>query len=266
MLRSYDSIEDFSRAAKDASQYDNGSASDWYGNETFEQSLEGCFKGDDRLISEADKLLEKIDGESLETTSHKWVPSPQGAFVCVPDYLNNSPFAMRNRKKLVSDLSPIKIYIATTCSSALGSKTMLKRGIAALALLRKLESLRPVQLFLTGELHGKYDGICLQVIRVESQPINMSVACYALAHVAFARHLSYSLARKTDGFNGYWPTMHEMNSDGRTTENYNNFIRQQLGLEPQDIYIPSAHVYDLMLTNPVAWVNRTVNEACNIQD
>lgn len=262
MLRAYDSIEDFSRAASSAARrYDHADASDWYGYETFDEALQGCITGDEKLIAEADKLLEKIDGESLETTAHKWVPSPHGAYVSVPDYLNNSPFAMRSRKKLVNDLSPIKIYIATTCSAALDSETMLRRGIAALALLRKLESLRPVQLFLTGELHGRYDGICLQVIRVESQPLNMSVACFALAHVSFARHLSYSLARQTDSFNGYWPTMHEMNR-GRTTEKYNNFIRTQLGLEPQDIYIPSAHVYDQMLTDPVAWVNRTVAEAC----
>jgi hypothetical protein len=265
MLREYYSIEDFSRAANGAKDRSRGGDSSWYGNESFEDALQGCINGDVELIAEADKLLEKIDGESLETTAHKWVPSPQGAFVCVPDYLNNSPFAMRNRKKLVSDLSPIKIYIATTCSAALDSQTMLRRGIAALALLRKLESLRPVQLFLTGELHGEHDGICLQVIRIESQPLNMSVTCYALSHVAFARKLSYSLARKTDGFNGNWPDMHRL-ENGRTTKRYNDYIRTQIGMEPQDIYIPSAHVYDLMLTDPVDWVNRTVAEACNIQD
>jgi hypothetical protein len=260
MLYNFDSIQDFARACEKITSRSYGSGETaWYGNESYHEAVQGCFKGDLSLVAKSDEFLAKVEAESIETLQPYWAHSVNGAFASVPDYLSNSPTPMRTRRKANSELSPVNIYVSTTCSGGISAETMTKRGLVALALLRKLETLRPVSLYLLAETHGNRDGICAIAVKLESSPIDLSVACFALAHVSFARHLTYSFAQAKEGFNGSWPDQYRYGSnDGG--EEYKAFIRQHVGMNEQDIYIPPAWLHDPMLTTPVEWINTKLQE------
>jgi len=259
MFYSFDSIQDFARACEKLTPRDAYSEGSWYGFESYNDTLKGCFKGDSNLVVKSDEFLEQVEAESIETLQPYWAKSVQGAFCNVPDYLSGSPTPMRLRKKASSELSPVSIYVSTTCSGGIDSEVMTKRGLVALALLRKLETIRPVSLYLLAETHGNKDGICAIAVRMQSSPIDLSVACYALAHVSFARHLTYTFAQRHEGFNGGWPNQYKYGETNGGSKYY-NFIRQHVGMNEQDIYVPPAALHDQMLKNPVEWINTKLRE------
>jgi len=250
MIQRYDSLAQFVEVAKDCP---NGNASyTWCGNISHNETVQLALNGDDKLVPEAEKLLEKLDSD-IEIARPEWVPSIAGAFPSVPDYLAGLPDSMRTMHPTMRDTTPVSIYVSTTSSAGIDADTMMKRGVAILALLMKLQQMRPVQLFLLAELHGRTDGEYLQVIRIESTPLNLSTACFVLTHVGFARHLTYGVAHAKDSFNGQWPRMY----DGGGSQ-WEEHVREVLGMNPQDVYVGAARIWDDVVRRPVEWVNKQV--------
>jgi hypothetical protein len=254
MLRAYDSLTEFLTVASTVKgrSYRDRTPDSWVGFTTYDQCLDTSKNGDEKLVPEAEKLLDKLDAE-VDIERAQWVAAVSGAYVCVPDYLACVPMSMRRRKRVQSDVAPVRIYVSTTCSCSIDSKLMLKRGVAILALVLKLQQIRPVELNLLAETHGRTDGEYLQAIPIDSAPLNLSVACHCLTHVGFARHLTYGVASMKDGFNGSWP-----DSYGGGGAPWEAHVREVLSMEPQDLYIGAARDWDPMIQDPVKWVNAQV--------
>jgi hypothetical protein len=136
---------------------------------------------------------------------------------------------------------------------------MQKRGAAILALLLKLQQVRPIQLYLLTELHGKRDGWHYQLIRIESQPLAVGVAAFALCNVGFARHLTYDYARKVDSFNGSWPT------DYHNKQSYRVNRAARLNLTDNDLMIEEAHVNDKLITQPINWLKEQLTRFASLE-
>lgn len=248
MLARYESVAEFARVAE-TKPFSFSMGFDWYGSITHKEAVKFAISGDDSYVSEADKLIDKLDS-SIEINTSRWEASMYGAYPIVPEFLAGSPTPMRTRVMVAEESAPISIYVSTTCSAGLDSKTMLKRGTAILALLLKMQAIRPIELYLLSETHGRIDGEYIQVIKIESKPLNVGVAAFALCHVGFARRLCYGVAESMDHFNGTWPKDYH--------RDWQPHIREVVGMNDIDLYIPAATSWDTMIKDPIAWVNAQV--------
>src|SRR3990167_6838112 len=263
MLITFNSIENFAEACRPVRAKDihHAGSSSWTGYCSFQDALSKATVGDESYVIEAEKLIARLDVDLPETKACETVRSTYGGRVSLSDWLTGAPTPMRRRKRSQSDIAPLKIVVSTTCHATVTAETMKQRGAAILALLLKVQQIRPVQLFLLAEMHGVRDGWHYQLIRVESQPLAVGVAAFALCHVGFARQLTYSLARHLDRFNGGFP-------DGRETfrtDKYPAMRRERLGLAEQDIVVATLDQDDPLISDPVAWVkNQLENIASNL--
>ena len=248
MLVEFDSVEEFARAARDTIDPDP-QLLDWYGYITHQEAYQKAIIGDESYVKEAEKFLNQLDVLTPETKAWKVIQSPYGGQCNIGDWLAGSPLPMRRRIRTTSEIAPVNIYVSTTCSMGIKADTMQRRGYAILALLLKLQQIRPIQLYLLTELHGETDGWHYQKIRVESQPLAVGVAAFALCHVGFARHLTYGYAREKDGFNGHWPS-------GYRQSNYVQKRAERLGLTDQDMILKEAHSNDQLVSQPVEWIKK----------
>lgn len=252
MLIRFDSLGDFARRCDGVSRVYRSTDNRWAGGIqrlSYDQAVNLATSGDDTLVPQAQAIIDQLDCE-IDTPCGQWLSSPIGAYPIVPEALAGLPDCMRRRVEVSQDNAPVTVYVSTTCSADISAQDMLKRGVAILALVLKLQSFRPVKLVLLAETHGQSDGQCIQAIEINSQPIDLATACYALTSVAFTRHLTYSLAHEIDGFDGSWPRRY--NGGGSRWEAH---LRDYIGMAEQDLYIGAARSWDEALANPVAWVN-----------
>lgn len=254
MVYRYESTEGYARevGVLKNTPHANTCNGDWTNYQTFSQSVDKAIKGDDSLVAEAEKLLDQLDA-SVEVPTKSWEPNVHGAYPVVADFLAGSPTPMRSLSPVYREESPISIYVSTTCSAGVDADTMQKRGVAIMALLLKMQQIRPIELYLLAETHGVTDGECLQMIKVESKPLNLATACYAVADVAFARNLTYSQARKLEGFDGSWP-----NGYGEGGKRWEEHVREVLGMGEHDLYVGAARSWDEMVQRPVEWIQATI--------
>lgn len=248
MVARYDSVAEFARVAERNQSHEHSSDS-WYGNVTGTTAVKYAISGDDSYVAEAEKLMDKLES-SIEINAHRWEASMYGAYPIVPEFLAGSPTPMRCRVAVVEESTPISIYVSTSSSAGVDSNTMLKRGTAVLALLLKMQAIRPVELYLLSELHGT-DGETILVIKVESKPLNVGVAAFTMCNVGFARHLCYDHSKVIGGFNGSWPKLYR-------NSNWEEHLREVVGMNEIDLYIPAATTWDKMVTDPINWVNAQV--------
>lgn len=248
MLVRYASYSEFLAVADGIGESTKSQEESIWGS-SYQNSLDLASRGDDSLVSAAEKLcaslLEVENGVGID----QWQPSVAGAYPCVPDYIAGHPLSMR-AKSPSENLAPVAIYVSTTISAAIGSQQIMKRGTAILALVLQLQKSRPVDLFLTAETHGETDGDYIQVIPIESRPLSIAHACYALTAPLFARHLTYAVASDKDQFNGGWG--HQYTQQGA---NYPKWIHSYLDCTEKDLYIKPAHINDPLINNPIAWTN-----------
>lgn len=262
MITKWDSIAEFVQTAKDYkhSQRGYGSAS-WFGGLTFDECLNKAIMGDDSLVPQAEALLDQLDA-NVEVSQRSWVPSIYGAYPIVAEFLAGDINCMRRMYPDVLETAPLAIYVSTTSSAMISSDVMLKRGIAILALLMKMQQIRPIELYLVTELDGTDNGETIQVIRVESRPLAIGQACFVLSQVGFARHLTYTVARGMNNYSGGWPREYEFDD----TKLWEAKIREKLGMSSNDLYIKAAQVWDPMVADPVNWVNEQVRKFGKLED
>lgn len=256
MLKTYE-FDAYLEVAKTATSHrsewsEDGSS--WFGHLTNAQCLDGMVAGEESLVPKAEELLDKIDA-AVETPHSEWIPSIYGAYPIVPEFLANNPECMRHRTQVPTDAAPVSIYVSTTSSGSIDHNVMLARGVAILALVMKLQAIRPIDIYLLAETHGQTDGELLQVIRIPTQPVNISVAAFVLSRVGWARHLTYNVARMVDKFNGSWPRHYNMGDSA-----WVRHVRETLNMQPHDLYIGAAREWDEMVLHPVEWVNSWVKK------
>jgi hypothetical protein len=122
-----------------------------------------------------------------------------------------------------------------------------------LALLEFLQlSQVSVGLFLLAETHGNTDGDLIQVIQVESSPLDLSTASFAIAHPSFARQLTYAMAYKMDGFNGMWGSLYNH-------RDYVKLLGKAIGMTELDVYVEPPKSWDqLIMNNPEKWLEQRI--------
>ena len=223
-------------------------AAEWTDYETFDSALGKMANGDDAYAPMADKLLDEIMDLAEGSPVREWTPGVMGAYAVIPEAIMGFPQSMRALSP-AGELSPVKIVVSTTCSAGIDREIMTRRGVAILALLMKLQAVRPVELsiLVEGEMNGR--GNLFQLITVDTKPLSIAHACFALANAGFARQLTYSQMRRYHDWRGKFPEAHN-------TPGYDALVREHCEMTPEDLWIRAAHLSDPMIDNPVAWVNR----------
>jgi hypothetical protein len=239
----------------------------WDAGIGFEEACRRGREGDPSLVIQYTSEVDKLVNEFLvkDKPRRRYNPSMVGSRVSVPDYLAGSPLSMRRRMVQEIATRTVSIYVGIVCSAGIRSEQMIKRGCTILALLEYLNmSQVAVELYLLAETHGATDGDYIQVIKVESHPLNLSTAGFVIAHPAFARQVTYAMAYWEDHFNGMWPTTmrswsYDNDRDG-VSKRYKQELREKVGMQATDIYIPAPYLLDkeMIINKPELWLEQHI--------
>jgi hypothetical protein len=242
------SYSEFVAAAKASPAHNFGNA--WCGGLDLAETLNRAENGDESNVERANELLEQIDG-AVETPHRMWAPAIGGAYPMVPDYLAGHPMSMRYLEQQVSDTTPISLYISIMASAGVDAETMQRRGIAALALVLKLQQIRPIELYAICPWIGT-----TLVINIPTRPLSIAHAAFCLSHPAFFRRLGHQV-------------LYSLPADHSTTLNVDSRIPAILGMGEGDLLVgngvqaldwngKAGAAYADMLADPVGWVNQQV--------
>jgi len=206
-----------------------------------------CQTGDEAMVSKAEQLMEKLETD-VQVDSSEWSSAPFGVAPLVPAYLAGMPDSMRRRIHVQSDLTPVTVWYDLTASAGIRHEDMLSRGVAALALVLKLQTIRPVDLKLT----SVFDGKSVVVIDIETRPICLATLCYAMTNPLFFRRI-----------------IHALHGDSGIPVAKPSRIREHIPeIQPQDIVIPAILLRsnDDLLDKPVEWINREIHKLTKTLD
>lgn len=232
-------------AARSSAKYSGG---DWTDGETFASALAKMAHGDDTYASLADQLLDRLNDVTEGVPMREWTPCPYGAYPVIPEFLAGHPACMRVMSPS-GEPAPVKIVVSTTCSGGTDKQAMTERGAAILALVQKLQAIRPVELYVLVEGNDEKVGDNLfQLISIDTKPLSIAHACFALANVGFARTLTYTHMRHYHDWVGNWPRSYHH-------ADYESIVRTECQMAPDDLWIRSAHLLDALMRDPVSWVN-----------
>ena len=184
-----------------------------------------------------------------------WQNALAGGSPLVPAYLAGHPLAMRQRVRIASQHAPMAIVVDTTISSGISNETIRKRGAAILALVRLLGAVRPIELYAAcGIGSNQHDGATWFFARIETAPLDLGRAGFALCNPTFPRGIFYEVGRSRcvnpNGFSGNWPY-----SDHDTAQKrFHDVCKRWLPHIDEFLALPGAHYNDPTTENPEAWI------------
>lgn len=254
----FESLAEFGRACKTKAALKNNGREGWT-SEKMDVSLDSAINGSTKLVADAEKLLDKLQ-TTIELQGRQWQPTVAGAFPSVPDYIAGHPESMRKLDDCKSESTPVRVWVCTTSSAHMEWQTLQKRGVAVLAAVMAISQQRPVELWTFTALDGK-DGTCNVMVRINSQPLQLSEACYALTSIGFDRNLTHGWGWSQDRFTGSWS---KHISSANTESQAVAACRKILGSECGDndlIIPPSMQGWGNAISNDsVKWVNSVLEK------
>jgi hypothetical protein len=255
-----DSLADLGREAPSLAptnaQERNSSDLYWYGGVTFDQACQLAIHGDVKLVEKSDALLAKFERYAFETAGKGWRNDVTGGLPDVPAFIAGHPLNMRRRTRLDSAAAPIAIIVDTTISAAINAETIMRRGAAILALVRILAGRRPVELWAVSQVDANDKGCATVGARINTTPLDLGTAAFALTHPAFPRRLCYGIARK-HGFTGSWPYHRSM---GESRDFMVDMLRPAMPHMAECLFMPGMHVKDQAADEPELWIEQKLAE------
>jgi hypothetical protein len=248
----FDSIGDFRRVLDTIKvSADEAEASEWKGGESWDDAKRNLLKGKLEAARAADKLMDKLAGEAVELETTQWEQSVAGYFPCVPAYVAGFPDAMWNQAQVTSDRAPVRVFASVCVSAGVDAEDLEKRGVAILALCQKLQSVRPVELFVYADMGGSGYAL-MPCIKIETSPLDLATATYALSAAGFLRQLCFGWANK-HGWSGQWA----WGTDPRDKSGQRK-TREALRLTDTDLLVPGGYSEDPLIKRPIEWINEQV--------
>lgn len=257
MIRHFDSIaavaDEFVRlGCKRATHRDS-----WYGGESTEDSLRLAHSGDTRLVAQAEALLDQLETR-IETPKRIWERSPVGPICVAPDVLAGIPTPMRRIREVGDEHQPIAIFACSTISAGISAETIRKRGTTILALVLALSRTRPISLHTVATI-GAERGDRVETVlctRIETAPLHLASACWALTSAGFARRLNYDIAAKINGFLINWPELYTKLGEEKYCEHLGEVLSHTT--KERTLVIKPTHLNDPLANNPIPWLNAQI--------
>jgi hypothetical protein len=264
-VKYFDSLQSFVAALPHESKMDKSGPFTNY--QSFETAKKNLWAGQDKTaVERAERLLDALECDGIELKQATWELDRVGFIPCVPAHLAGSPAAMRRQVEEPSEAAPVRIFASVATSAALSTCEIEKRGVHILALCRKLAAVRPVELYIFEDMHGKDEkdgtGACaIPVIKLETLPLDLTTAAYVLTNPGFPRSLCFAWGAER-GFTGKWARF--KNSHGTAiypnTPGYMAELRRVLQANPQDLVIMGGFSGDPLVANPLKWLNMQVSQ------
>ncbi len=200
-------------------------------------------KGEPELHVQAEKLfgdvLSALMPETDEGFNVQRVASPVGSFPNVGAFLAGRPDSMFGVEPQ-DELGPVRLFVDLLCQQTLERPAMLARGLAIAALAYALQTVRPVELYLTTISRQGGRGNHLGVIcRMGVSPFDLTSVATAISHTAIGRMLLHDPDHPHDEIYGSFSIL-----DPRKT----------FKLEDGDVYFPALREYE-----QDAWKNDPVS-------
>lgn len=247
----------------------------WYGRLDGAASLAMIRTGDTSCVADAEKLLDQFDIHLASYGSELDV-SPAGFMPCVPLYVGGEPECMYDLVACETDAQPIKVLVDPTSSAGITTPTLRLRGTTILAAVMALAAIRPVKLEVACLLDASADrvftlpalpavdgsggrkrraNVCQVRVGINSTPLDLASAGYALSHPAFARHVLYGVARHTFGSPLRWPTVTGVNMHDTRSAATQAVAYELLQEDPaHTLFIPAISLTDPIVSEPKKWL------------
>lgn len=168
--------------------------------------VDGITKGSQALVRRSDAVLSRIELiEQLADAAPQSERCVTGGLADVPAYLQGSPVAMRRRTRR-EDKAPVTIVVDATTSWGISSEIIERRGVAVLALLRKLEAEGHAVTLWVG-FAGMPRETTLIAAPIQTQPLDLARACWILSDSDYQRQAMFTACRKAGGTSATisWP-------------------------------------------------------------
>lgn len=246
----------------------------FYSGETWATMRQRAGEGDAETAKRAAALMAQIARVPYATPKRQRVASPYGR-VSVGAYLASDPMPCRRHVKKPSPHAPVSIVVSLNSMATVAARDLEKRGVAIAALVRRLTSDRPVSLYLSRFSVAGSAASCM-LVKFPTAPLDSHRLAYLLASQGFARgagfafHRSGAVLFKRAGAG----TVSDVSKSGyinfagnasySQTRNCNYAADLREFFKTDLLYIPGSDPankeFNLMVENPVAWVNETMAE------
>lgn len=228
------------------------SYSSWTGGDKAEEVHRKLDQGDTKYVAEAEAAIAEImSGLHLEALRNEWEDAVAGCIPNVPAFCAGVPLTMRRKHIVVTEISPIKIFVSLTSSGGVNTATLTRRGVCLLALVIALTRVRPVELWTFNAIDmdsgfgrsssGGWQPI-VDLVKLPTQPIDVGLISYILVNMSFTRGLGYS-------YNNHFKHDYTHHAPLPNLDK----CRKLVGAEPQDVVFPPIHLYE-EYSNPTKWV------------
>lgn len=269
----FDSLADLQACTRPDLTYLPGDGGSWFGHVSGEQAIAMLATGDTACVPEAEKLLGQFDIH-LATAGTSLDLSPAGFMPCVPAFIGGEPECMYDLVSCESDTSPLNIIVNPTSSAGIDAATLRKRGTVILAAVMALAALRPVQLEVACMMSSakpfdiprrepgerrRQARVSTMRVTINSAPLDLASAGYALSHPGFTRHLLYGFGTHEFGANGDWPSVDGQALSNTRSEKTEALTFELLGEDPaQTLLIPAIHLHDPIVEDPKRWLSEVL--------
>jgi hypothetical protein len=248
----FNSLAAFAEACREKklkTEHDSSYERSWTG-ETLHECLKKATGGDESLVGKAETMVDSLEA-NFETPSRRWSPNVAGAYPNVPDVLAGLPENMRYLEESCSSSSPVRVFVCTTSSAGVDAETLRNRGVAILAFVMLLTRTRPVELWTFTALDGKdEEGASNVMVRIKTDPLCLSEACYALTSVGVDRLLTHSWSKRHNGYTGGWARGFAYNGGAEGAASVRHLVTDN----PIDLVLGPTWHGDQIVTDPIGWV------------
>lgn len=230
---------------------------EWVGYVSSKQALAMLATGDESRVDAAQALLDKFDVH-IETSGQAMATGVAGFCPSVPDYLGGSPESMYCMTEVQSEAAPLTIIVDLATSSSIGQDTITRRGTTILAAVMALSATRPVTLEVISMGDGKHTvkgtSVSISRVAINSTPLDLASACYALCHSGFCRHILYGVMDCL-GFTGLWPEHKGKRMTATRGAEYTTWALDVLDADPETtLFIPAICSTDELVNEPERWI------------
>ena len=227
---------------------------EWCGGLEAGESIRRCHFGDLGGVAASDSLLSRFERFAFESVRREWRNDVSGQVPDVPAFIAGQPMAMRRRVKVASPAAPLAVVVDLTSAALVSAADLEKRGAAILALVRVLSARRPVELWAGTMLDAdNMKNAAVHLARIETAPLDLARAAFALTSPAFPRQLLYGAAR-AKGYQGHWP-FGELET---AKKNMAALLLPALPHIGELLAIPAAQAGDEVHKGPEQWIERTL--------
>lgn len=212
----------------------------------------------------AKKLVNKIDASFRDREVLQWMPSVQGAYPIVPEYLAGFHECMRAKRAVGSDIAPIKVMLCTNVASGVTHTTMARRAAAYAAFVMRLSETRPVELYAVSLFHHRNKCVDVgAVVKLDATPIDLSQIIAAF-NPSVARGCTFTKLGELAGDTERESYPFELKgvSAYKDRKGYVKAAREYLGLVESDVMLDSGILTDVNAidADPVAWVHKQLEK------